>query len=137
MVLTWLLYRINSYNISTVIYKKHALMAMVADSAAKRMVGLMYRERLGRGQAMLFVTGREERHGIWMQNMRFPIDIIWLDDKRTIVDIVQNAPPARHMFDWTTYFPRLPARYILEVSAGTASRLGMRPGDKVGFKGLE
>ncbi len=131
MVLTWLLFKTNSYHISTIRYKKHALRAMVADTWAKRMVGLMYRKSLGRDEAMFFVTGSDDRHAIWMQNMRFPIDIVWLDGKGTIVDIVPDAPPARHALDWTTYTPRHPARYVLEVNAGTAARLGMKPGGRV------
>ncbi len=97
---------------------KKRLDAMVADSSMKRMIGLMYRKSIARDGGMLFVFDEIGRHGIWMRNMLFPIDVIWLDDKKRIVDFVQRIRPCGTLFGCRTYYPVNGAKYILELRSG-------------------
>ncbi len=80
---------------------------------------------------MLFTPDREARHGIWMLNMKFPIDILWLDGSGKVVDIAQNAKPCKSIFSCPTYRPKSDARYVLELPSGNAKRFGLREGAKV------
>jgi len=56
----------------------------------------------------------------------FPIDVMWLDENMKIVDF-QTAEP----FSWKLYIPAKPAVYVLEASAGSAKKLGLRIGDRL------
>ncbi len=78
--------------------------ALVADTAIKRMIGLMYRNGLEAGACMLFPFRSESMQGIWMRNMRFPIDIIWADARKRVVHVVDDAQPCRGM-RCKTYYP--------------------------------
>ena len=63
-----------------------------------------------------------------MPNMRFAIDIVWIDADRRIVSIAHRVPPESYP---TTYSPSAPALYVLEVPSGTAERYGWKTGDMV------
>lgn len=94
----------------------------VADTDEKRALGLMHRERLDEGKGMLFVFPTEGRYSFWMKNMRFNIDILWLDSSGRIVYIVEDAEPCRGSsgedIRQCTYYPDVRARYVLEVNSG-------------------
>jgi uncharacterized membrane protein (UPF0127 family) len=91
--------------------------------------GLMFRKSMPRNGGMLFVFPYDGRHSIWMFRMRFPIDIIWIDSKKRVVDIKWNAKPC--LLFCIPYFPRRPAKYVLEVNAGFARKKGIRIGSRV------
>ncbi|TAL48632.1 DUF192 domain-containing protein [archaeon] len=105
--------------------------AEVADTFPKQMKGLMFRGSMPANQGMLFTFGYDGYHGIWMMNMSFPIDIIWVDSQQKVVDIVKNAQPCRIICP--TYKPESEARYVIEVNAGFAKKHGVEIGDKVRF----
>jgi uncharacterized protein len=121
------------YKRTSVSYKKHKISVEIADTIAKRAVGLMYRERLEKNSGMLFklwppgVLAAE----ITMLNMRFGIDIVWLDSEKRVVSIAERVPPSKSMFD--SRRPRRAAAYVLELSAGSARKLGMKLKDRVSF----
>ena len=77
---------------------------------------------------MLFIFESDERWGIWMRDMLFPIDIIWADAGGAIVTIAKNIAPETypHVFE-----PVAPARYALEVPAGFAARHGIAEGVRI------
>ncbi|MGC8699781.1 MAG: DUF192 domain-containing protein [Candidatus Micrarchaeia archaeon] len=104
---------------------------LVADSFPKHMLGLMHMRSLKENEGMLFIFSRNAYHGIWMRNMLFPIDIIWLDEKFAVVDIVENAKPCRGMLNCTTYMPMSPARYVLELKAGASKKLSVKKGSRL------
>ena len=87
----------------------------IADTPTTRAQGLSGRASLAENTGLLFIFDRGEYHNFWMKDMNFPIDIIWLDDNWRVVDITVNALPQDFP---TTYQPRAPARYVLEVNAG-------------------
>ena len=61
--------------------------AELAVSDEERAQGLMFREKINEDQAMLFLFEEEDIHSFWMKNMRFAIDILWLDGRKRIVHI--------------------------------------------------
>ncbi len=115
------------YRTADISVRGKVLHAMVADSFVKQMIGLMFRQRMGKDACMLFIFSREARHGIWMRNMRFPIDIMWLDSGRRIVDFVEMAMPTSK----SVYKPDGNAKYVLEVNAGFIKRNRIKKGDAV------
>ncbi len=97
-----------------------------ADTFLKMTLGVMFRRHLPPGFAMIFDVGRETRSGIaiHMTFVLVPIDVVFLDGKRTIVDI------KRHLRPWIGMaFPGAPARYAIEMPAGAADMYTLREGD--------
>jgi len=97
----------------------------IADTTKRRQQGLSGRESLALDSGMLFVFEREDTHGIWMKDMQFSIDIVWLDDEFVIVDIVSDAFPDSYP---NVFIPRTPALYVLELSAGVSNIHGLESG---------
>jgi len=85
----------------------------IADTLVSRKQGLSGKESLGDNQGMLFVYGEPGNYSFWMKDMKFAIDIIWIDENKKIVDITYNAVPESYP---QTFSPKLPAKYVLEVS---------------------
>jgi uncharacterized membrane protein (UPF0127 family) len=96
--------------------------ALIADSSTKRIIGLMYRKSIAAKQCMLFIFESEGRHAIWMQNMQFAIDVIWLDSKYKIIDIKENLQPCSSIFNCPEYAPKKEAKYIIELNQGAVRR---------------
>ena len=103
---------------------------MVND--ADRAMGLMYRNSLAPDRALLFVFETAGFHGIWMKNCKFPIDIVWLDEKRKVVHVAAAVPPCRGE-PCPVYQPLRRADYVIEMNAGAARRSGARLGATVKF----
>ena len=105
------------------------LKAEVANTDMKRIRGLMGREKLAENSAMLFTFDKPDRYGIWMMNVSFPIDILWIDGKMNIVDIAEGAQPC--MLYCPTYMPDHDAPYVLEVNSGFVEKNKIHVGDAI------
>lgn len=68
----------------------------------------------------------DDTWGIWMKDMRIPIDIVWLDKDKKVVYIIQNAQPETPVK--TVYRPPQPARYVLELPAGSVKQVAIKTG---------
>jgi len=109
-----------------------AVTAELAVSEAERGRGLMFREKLLPDQGMLFVFEEEGYHSFWMKNTLIALDLVWLDASRRIVHIEAGAPPCREE-PCPTYGPKIPARYVLELKAGSAAAFGIKLYDQLQF----
>jgi len=105
--------------------------AKVSIDEKAREKGLSGTDSLAKTDAMLFVFPNEDTWGIWMKDMKYPIDIIWLDEDRRIIYIVKSADPSS--YPYTTFKPKLPARYVIELQSGTVNSRLMKIGDKAQF----
>jgi uncharacterized protein len=106
----------------------------VADSSWKKMKGLMLRESLPEGHGMLFPFSPPSPGGMWMLLMRFPIDMLFLDSRKRVVHIVENAPPIGLSWKtWRVYFSKKPASYVLELPAGSTAKSRTNIGDEIEF----
>ncbi len=94
--------------------------------------GLMHRTSLKGG--MLFVFPREEKHGFWMNNMNFPIDLVWISAGKQVVGISQNVPPCAD--SCPVYYPNSPVKYVLEVPANYSLAKGIAVGGRAFFLGI-
>ncbi len=118
-MLTRLLYRFAHFGEAYVRYRGKKIKLLIADNGITQTVGLMYRKRIGTDESMLFVFGRESYWGIWMYNMNFSIDVVWLDSRGIVVSIARNLKPCKSIFSCKTHVPEKKARYVLEFIAGT------------------
>lgn len=96
-------------------------------------LGLMFRKQTN-GLMMKFTFNSVERRGIWMPFMRFPIDIVYIDSKKRVADVVEHAAPMTlNPRTWKVFYPKRPAKYILELPAGAVKRAGLKIGDELEF----
>jgi len=112
----------------------------VAKTKDERQKGLSGRDSMPFNQGMHFVFDAPDKYAIWMKDMKFPIDIIWIDDNppadgKKIVDIVESALPEPGKKDEALkiYRPKSPAKYILEINAGLVKLNNVKVGDTVNF----
>jgi len=112
-----------------------AIHIAIADTALERGQGLGGRELMAAGQGMLFVFGESKRWRIWMKDMNFGIDILWLDESGRVVDIREYVYPDTYSeydpLQREVFEPQESARYILEVIAGFSGANGIRVGDVI------
>ena len=107
----------------------HVFAVEIADTEEARAKGLMFRKSLPEGQGMLFDFHKEQEVGFWMQNTYIPLDMIFIRRNGTISRIAENTQPLS-----TKIVPSGgPVLAVLEVTGGTARKLGIAPGDKVAF----
>ena len=102
--------------------------AEVADTEELRKRGLSGRASLAPGNAMLFVFESDNPAGIWMKDMRFSIDIIWIGADSTVIKVADDVSPDTYP---NIYYSSSPARYVLEVPAGFAKQMSIVEGTKI------
>ncbi|HZT31413.1 MAG TPA: DUF192 domain-containing protein [Bryobacteraceae bacterium] len=96
--------------------------------------GMMFRDALPRGQGMLFVHEKSGPYAYWMYQVKIPLDIIWMDANRRIVEISANTPPCQTKASLCpTYGGHQNALFVLELGGGEAQRYGLRVGDTLAF----
>ena len=106
--------------------------AELAVTDEERQLGLMFREKINPDQGMLFVFEQEDFHSFWMKNMRFSIDILWLDKDKRIVHVERNVPPCKEL-PCPSYASKYPAGYVLEIKAGSADEHKLKMFDRLEF----
>ncbi len=99
----------------------------LALNDAERSRGLMFRQKLGPYDGMLFDFHREAPVSFWMKNTLIPLDMIFIAADGTIRSIHANAVP--HSTE--TIPSQFPVRAVLEINGGSAKLLGIKPGDTV------
>jgi len=104
----------------------------LADTEAARVQGLSGVEKVDTNGGLLMAFDTSDTHGIWMQDMKVSLDLVWLDSKKEVVYIVKNAPPQEPPL--TVYEPKDPALYVLELPAGSVVKAGIKIGDIATFK---
>jgi hypothetical protein len=105
----------------------HRFNVEIADQPAERQKGLMYRHELAADAGMLFDFGEPQQIAMWMKNTYIPLDMLFIAADGSIRNIAENTVP----FSLDTIPSRGAVRFVLEVPAGTAARLGLKAGDRV------
>jgi uncharacterized protein len=124
----------NGYRQVNVMVNGVMLFADVAATDEQITKGLSVKHVLAENEAMLFVFDSEAKHTFWMKNMKFPIDIIWIDTDKTVVHIEHNLQPCSSEFLCTTYRPVDDSLYVLETVAGFAEKYDVVKGTMVEFE---
>ncbi len=96
--------------------------------------GMMFRDSLAPDRGMLFFHEREGSYTYWMYQVRIPLDIIWMDRNRRIVEIVADAPPCKTAASQCFHYGgHERAQYVLEIGGGMAAKHGLKLGDVLDF----
>jgi len=99
----------------------------IADSILERTRGLGGVEKLAQDEGMFFIFPENDFHPIWMKDMLIPIDIIWLSEGLKVIDTRENISPISFP---EIFYPRAPARYVVELSAGAIKTFGIKDGSE-------
>lgn len=102
--------------------------ASVADTMTKRIQGLSGTPFLPDNVVKLFAFGVAGTHSIWMKDMNYSLDILWLAEDGTIVHIEENVAP--ESFPESFSSPE-PAWFVLEANAGFVAQHEIAVGDDV------
>ena len=103
----------------------------VVTSPAALEPGLSDRDSMPSNRGMLFLYPTVAKRGMWMPDMNFPIDIIWLDENLVVSHVNQNVVPCPSRADCPTYSSIQPVKCAIELNAGMATQFGLIPGTQV------
>ena len=106
------------------------LNAEIVDTPESRQKGLSVKDCLDDSSAMLFVFDSSDQHGFWMKDMKFSIDIIWLDQDKRVVDIKPDASPSTYP---EVFYPSGTSKYVLETKPGLAKSAGVKIGTQLSW----
>lgn len=107
---------------------KYSLDIAASESVQQR--GLGSKQTLARDEGMLFVFNKPSVRCMWMKDMRFPIDIIWLDSAKKVTYIAANVAPETYP---EQYCGDASTKYVVELKAGEAKRTGIDLGKTLKF----
>jgi uncharacterized protein len=99
----------------------------VVDTPQSRAKGLMYRTDLAPDAGMLFDFKEERETAFWMQNTLIGLDMIFIRADGTVRTVHANAIP----HDTTSIPSGGPVQFVLEIPAGRAAEIGLKPGDRL------
>lgn len=102
----------------------------LATTEEDRAQGLSGKRFLPSGMSMLFLFDTQEKAGIWMKDMRFPIDIVWLDSYKRVIHVLSNVSPKTYP---NVFYPPSDALYVVEMQSGTIERKEIKVGDLFAF----
>jgi uncharacterized protein len=106
---------------------RESFLVEVADDAAERAKGLMFRQKLPLSAGMLFVYEAPKRPSFWMKNTLIPLDMIFADATGTVTRVHANAVPG----DLTGIDGGEGVMFVLEINGGLAAKLGIEPGTEL------
>jgi uncharacterized membrane protein (UPF0127 family) len=99
---------------------------VVSPEAIKQ--GLSGREALKEGTGMLFLFPELKVHTMWMPEMKFPLDVIWLDEQLSVVHISYGLKPCITRSECPSTSSVYSTKYAIEVVEGAAVKYGFRIG---------
>ena len=108
---------------------KEKIVVELADTTKKRKQGLQCRNKIPKQEGMLFIWKRSDYRVFWMKKTYVPLDIIFLDQNKQIIDFFLNAKP----MDQSSIISNGKAKYVLEINAGEFINLDFKLGQKINF----
>lgn len=107
----------------------------IAKSDKDKQVGLSKYKKIESTQGMVFAFPKASYYPFWMKEMKFPIDIIYINDGK-IVTIYKNVPIPKNNLNPPVYNSTAPADTVLEVNAGLSQKYNFKEGDRVNFSNI-
>lgn len=112
----------------------HTFSIELATTGQQRARGLMDRTSMPADHGMLFVFTRQAPQSFWMKDTLIPLDMLYFDKDRKLVSMQLNAPPCKGM-PCPEFPSNAPVKYVLELNAGTAIKIGAKIGDLLTIHG--
>lgn len=105
----------------------YVIHAEVAAREAEREQGLMFREKMGASEGMVFVFDALATTCMWMKNTLIPLSVAFIDESGKIINIEDMKPQTTD-----SHCTERPARYALEMNIGWFKQKGIKPGATIG-----
>jgi len=99
----------------------------IAKTAEERSIGLMFREKLGQKEGMLFLYPKNQVIKMWMKNTFIPLDMIFVNNYGEIIEIYKMTTPK----NLTPIGPDLKLKAVLEINGGLTTYLNINKGDLI------
>ena len=100
----------------------------IVTSMEDHQQGLSGRPNLAPLHGMLFIFSTSGNYGLWMKDMNFALDIIWLDDNQRIVGLAENIRPESYP---EIFYADSNSLFVIEINAGEAAQAGLKLGDQI------
>lgn len=100
----------------------------IADEPHEQTKGLSDKEYMAEDEGMLFIFEQSLIPAFWMKDMRFALDMLWIDSENIVIGVEKNVSPETFP---ETFVPPSPVKYVLEVNAGWSDRNQISPGNKL------
>jgi hypothetical protein len=96
--------------------------------------GMQFRSSIAPDHGMLFAHRVPGKYGYWMYQTLIPLDMIWMDPKHMVVEIVENAPPCKTPASQCPHYGgNETAQYVLELGGGMAKKYRLKIGDSINW----
>lgn len=119
-----------SKKISAVQFWNVVIPVSTAFTRAEQTRGLSGREYLPENEGLLFIFSKPDLYGFWMKEMKFPIDIVWINENSEVVYIARAVQPSSFP---EIFKPNEKSLYVLEVNAGFTAQHAINVGDRATF----
>jgi uncharacterized protein len=121
------------YMLANITINGFNLLADVPTTNDQFQKGLDIKDHIKVNEGMLFIFKQPGKYPFWMHGMKFPIDIIWLDNDSNVVHVEHNLSPCLIDLMCPTYSPERDAMYVLETKAGFSERHNVKTGSHMNY----
>ncbi|MFV9875062.1 MAG: DUF192 domain-containing protein [Rickettsiales endosymbiont of Dermacentor nuttalli] len=101
----------------------------IAETKVQRDLGLMHRKEILDSHAMIFIFPVEQRVSMWMKNTFIPLDMLFINSKGVIMEIIENTTPMSKR----SILSKDPVSMVVEVKAGTVKKLNINKEDTISW----
>jgi len=130
LVLTFSVY--GKTRFTRIFFNQHEFTVELAETDSQKAIGLMFRKSIPEDFGMLFLYSDEDYRAMWMKNTLIPLDLVFINSQKEIVDIIQEVPPCKKD-PCESYISKEKARFVLELNSGTAKKIELKIGDRIFF----
>jgi uncharacterized protein len=96
--------------------------------------GMQFRNSIAPDHGMLYAHRIPGKYGYWMFQTLIPLDMIWMDSKHTVVEIIENTPPCKTPASQCPHYGgNQVAQYVLQLAGGMAKKYGLKLGDTINW----
>ena len=105
----------------------HVIQAELVANDRDRQQGLMFREKMGQNEGMVFVFDAPATVCMWMKNTPLPLSVAFIDETGKIINIEDMKPQTTE-----SHCAKKPVRYALEMNQGWFKQKNIKPGSAIG-----
>lgn len=102
----------------------------IPETLEEQSIGFMNRDQITYDQGMLFIFSEPRIASMWMKNVNFPLDMIFIDNRQLILNIEKNTKPRTS----DLYESKGLCKYVVEVLGGFCEKYKVEKGQKVVLK---
>ena len=126
---------LNSQKTPTATIDKNTFKLLIAKTSQEKELGLSKRDSLPKDTGMLFLFDSADYYAFWARDMRFPIDIIFINNDK-IVTIFKDIKPQKDQNNLPILRPKEVSNLVLEINAGLSEKYKFHEGDLINTEGL-